>query len=191
MALRYFIIGGWIAALALAVSFLPPLAATASGGLSGLIPKNTAAAGAEADASRLFGAPLDAPVAVVQRDPHGMPKAALDRSVRQAIAVDRALSGLSGHQVQGAQAAAALAQAGYPNAAQVLAGPVSPGPPGGIQGLAGAFPVPNASGLIRGTREHSTTIITFLYFRTATSPRTASSSTTSAGRSSSPCSPSR
>lgn len=170
VALRYFIIGGWIAAMALAVVFLPPLAATASGGLAGLIPKNTAAAKAEAEAARLFGAPLDAPVAVVQRDPRGMPKAAMARSVRQAIDVDRALSGLSGHQAQGARAAAALARAGYPNAARVLAGPVGHGPPGGIPGLAGAFPLPNAPGrLIRGTREHSTTVITFLYFRPGTS----------------------
>jgi RND superfamily putative drug exporter len=169
VTLRYFIIGGWAAALALAVAFLPALAATASGGLSGLIPKNTAAAAAETEAARLFGAPLDAPVAVVQRDPHGMPKAALDRSVRQAIVVDRALSGSPGNPAQGAQAAAALAQAGYPNAAQILSGPVSPGPPGGIPGLAGVFPLPNASGLIRGAREHSTTVITFLYFRPSTS----------------------
>jgi RND superfamily putative drug exporter len=165
VALRYLIIGGWIAALALAFVFLPPLAAS-SGDLSGLIPANTAAARAEADAARLFGAPLDAPVAVVQRDPRGMPKAAIDRAVRQAIDVDRALSGRPGDQAQDAQAAAALAQAGYPDAAQVLAGPVSPGPPGGIPGLAGVVPIANASNqLIQGTREHSTTVITFLYFR--------------------------
>lgn len=169
VALRYLIIGGWIAALALAIVFLPPLAATSSGNLSGLIPANTAAARAEADAAKLFGAPLDPPVAVVQRDPRGMPKAALDRAVRQGIDVDRALSGRPGSQAQDAQAAAALAQAGYPDAAQALAGPVSPGPPGGIPGLAGAVPLPNVSGLIRGTREHSTTVITFLYFRPGTS----------------------
>ena len=53
--------------------------------------------------------------------------------------------------------------------AQLLTGPVSPGPPGGIPGLAGAFPLPNATGLLPGTAEHSTTIITFLYFRPGTS----------------------
>ena len=169
VALRWFIIGGWIAALALAVHFLPPLNATASGGLDALIPQNTPAASTEAEAVRLFGAPLDAPVAVVQRDARGMPKAALDRSVRQAIAVDQALSGQSSSQAQNAQAATALAEAGYPDAAQVAAGPVSPGPRGGIPGLAGAVPLPNASGLIRGTREHDTTVITFLYFRPGTS----------------------
>jgi RND superfamily putative drug exporter len=169
VALRYLIIGGWIAALALAVAFLPPLAATASGGLDALIPKNTPAASAEADAARLFGAPLDAPVAVVQRGAAGMPKAALDRAVRQAIVVDQALSRLPGNQAQDAQAATALAEAGYPDAAQVAAGPVSPGPPGGIAGLAGAVPVANVPGLIRGTREHDTTVITFLYFKPGTS----------------------
>ena len=169
VALRFFIIGGWIAALALAVAFLPPLAATASGGLDALIPKNTPAASAEADAARIFGAPIDAPVAVVQRDRRGMPKAALDRSVRQAIAVDQALSRLPGNQAQDAQAATALAEAGYADAAQIAAGPVSSGPPGGIPGLAGAVPVPNISGLIRGTREQSTAVITFLYFKPGTS----------------------
>ncbi len=169
VALRFFIIGGWIAALALAVHFLPPLTATASGGLDALIPANTPAASAEADAARLFGAPLDAPVAVVQRDARGMPKAALDRSVRQAITVDQALSGHPGNQAQDAQAATALAEAGYPDAAQAAAGPVSPGPPGGIPGLAGAVPLPNVPGLIRGTREQSTTVITFLYFQPGTS----------------------
>jgi hypothetical protein len=44
-----------------------------------------------------------------------------------------------------------------------------PGPPGGIAGLAGAFPLPNTAGLLVGTAEHSTTIITFLYFQPGTS----------------------
>jgi RND superfamily putative drug exporter len=169
VSLRYFVIGGWIAALVLGFAFLPPLAATASGGLSSLVPANTAAARAEADATRLFGAPLEAPVAIVQRNPDGMPTAAQDRAVRQAIVVDRELAGRPGQLAQAAQAAAALTRAGYPSAAQVLTGPVSPGPPGGIAGLAGVLPLPNTAGLLRGTREHSTTVITFLYFRPGTS----------------------
>ena len=71
--------------------------------------------------------------------------------------------------VQLATAAAALARAGHPDAARILSGPVSPGPPGGIPGLAGAFPLPNAAGLLRGTNEQSTTVITFLAFRPGTS----------------------
>ena len=118
--------------------FLPPLSATSSGGLSNLIPPGSAAARAEADVAHLFGFPIDAAVAIVQRDPHGMPAVVRDRALRQAIAVDRRLSGQSDGQL--ATAAAALARAGHPDAARILSGPVSPGPPGGIPGLAGDGP---------------------------------------------------
>ncbi len=168
ISLRYFIAGAWGAAVVLAILFLPPLSAT-SGGLSDLIPPGSAAAHAEGDAARLFGFPIDAAVAIVQRDPHGMPAATRDRAVRQAIAVDRQLSGRPGQPAQLAAAAAALAKAGQPDAAQALSGPVSPGPPGGIAGLAGAFPLPNSAGLLHGTNEQSTTVITFLYFQPGTS----------------------
>jgi putative drug exporter of the RND superfamily len=167
VSLRYLIVGGWAAAVVLAIMFLPPLSATSSGGLSDLIPPGSAAAHAEADAAHLFGFPIDAAVAIVQRDPHGMPTATRDRAIRQAVAVDRRLSGQSEGQL--AVAAAALAQAGQPEAARILSGPVNPGPPGGIPGLAGAFPLPNAAGLLRGTNEQSTTVITFLDFRPGTS----------------------
>ena len=171
VSLRYLVVGGWAAAVVLAIMFLPPLSATSSGGLSNLIPPGSAAARAEADVARLFGFPIDAAVAIVQRDPHGMPAVVRDRALRQAIAVDRRLSGQSDGQSDGqlATAAAALARAGHPDAARILSGPVSPGPPGGIPGLAGAFPLPNAAGLLRGTNEQSTTVITFLAFRPGTS----------------------
>ena len=167
VSLRYLVVGGWAAAVVLAIMFLPPLSATSSGGLSNLIPPGSAAARAEADVAHLFGFPIDAAVAIVQRDPHGMPAVVRDRALRQAIAVDRRLSGQSGGQL--GTAAAALARAGHPDAARILSGPVSPGPPGGIPGLAGAFPLPNAAGLLRGTNEQSTTVITFLAFRPGTS----------------------
>ena len=167
VSLRYLIVGGWVAAVVLAVMFLPPLSATSSGGLSNLISPGSAAAHAESDATRLFGFPIDAAVAVVQRDPHGMPAATRDRAIRQAIAVDRRLLGQSTARL--ATAAAALASAGQPDAARILSGPDSPGPPGGIPGLAGAFPLHNTAGLLRGTNEQSTTVITFLYFRPGTS----------------------
>ena len=171
VSLRYLIVGGWAAAVVLGVIFLPPLSATSSGGLSDLIPPGSAAAHAEGDAARLFGFPIDAAVAIVQRDPHGMPAATRDRAIRQAVALDQRLSGQSTGQSTGqlATAAAALAAAGQPEVARILSGPVSPGPPGGIPGLAGAYPLPNAAGLLRGTNEQSTTVITFLYFRPGTS----------------------
>ena len=81
--------------------------------------------------------------------------------------MDRRLSGQSTGQL--AAAAAALASAGQPDVARILSGPVSPGPPGGIPGLAGAYPLPNTAGLLRGTNEQSTTVITFLSFRPGTS----------------------
>src|SRR5258705_12685686 len=118
--------------------FLPPLSATSSGGLSDLIPPGSTAAHAEADAARLFGFPIDAALAVVQRDPHGMPAATRDRAIRQAVAVDRRLSGQSEGPL--AAAAAALAHAGQPDAARILSGPGRPGPPASIPGPAGAFP---------------------------------------------------
>ena len=167
VSLRYVIVAGWVAAVVLAVVLLPPLNAT-SGGLTGLIPPGSAAAHAEADASKLFGYPIDAAVAVVQRDPRGMAVATRDRAIRQAIAVDRGLSGQPGALASAAQAAAVLAKAGQPELAQILSGPVSPGPPGGIGGLAAAFPLPNTGGLLPGTGERSTTVITFLYFRAGT-----------------------
>ncbi len=169
VSLRYLIIGGWCAAVVAAILYLPPLNAASSGGLTDLIPPGSAAAHAEADATRLFGFPLDAGVAIVQRDPHGMPTATQDRAVRQAIAVDRGLAGQSAQLAELASSAAALAKASQANVAQALTGPVSPGPPGGIPGLAGAFPLPNTSGLLHGTQERSTTVITFLFFRPGTS----------------------
>src|SRR5689334_18837766 len=149
--------------------FLPPLSASSTGGLSQLVPPGSAAARAEADAARLFGFPIDAAVAVVQRDPHGLPAATRDRALRQALSADRQLPGQPDRSTQLARAAAALAAAGQAEAARILGGPPSPGPRGGIPGLAGAFPLPNAAGLLKGTNERSTTVITFLYFRPGTS----------------------
>ena len=87
VGLRYLIVGAWAAAVVLAILFLQPLSAASSTGLSDLIPPGSAAAHAESDAARLFGFPIDAAVAIVQRDPQGMPAATRDRAIRQAIAV--------------------------------------------------------------------------------------------------------
>ena len=112
VSLRYLIVLGWAAVVVLAIMFLPPLNASSTGGLSQLIPPGSAAARAQSDAARLFGFPIDAAVAVVQRDPHGLPAATRDRALHQALSVDRQLPGLSGRSGQFAQAAAALAATG-------------------------------------------------------------------------------
>ena len=115
VSLRLVIIAGWAAAVAAAIIFLPPLN-PATGGLSELIPPGSPAAHAEADAARLFGFPLDAGVAVVQRDPRGLPTATQLRAVRQALAADRETTD------------------------RETADRGTAGPAGGISGLAGAFP---------------------------------------------------
>jgi hypothetical protein len=52
VSLRYLIVGGWAAAVVLAIMFLPPLSATSSGGLSNLIPPGSAAARARSRSLR-------------------------------------------------------------------------------------------------------------------------------------------
>jgi putative drug exporter of the RND superfamily len=130
VAARYVILLAWIAAAAAATLYLPPL--TASGNVNGLIPPGAPALRAEYDAARIFGLPLTAQVAVVQRDPRGFSVALQEHAARQAAALD------TGH-----------------------GGP--------IPGLAAAVPVANTGGAFPGSRERSTTIITFLYFRPGTS----------------------
>ena len=117
VGLRWFIIAGWAAAVAAAIVFLPPLNAGSSG-LTNLVPPGSAAAHAESDATRLFGFPIDAAVAIVQRNPHGLTTATLDRSVRQAIAVDRTLASQSSQFAQTAAAAGALAKAAQTGSTQ-------------------------------------------------------------------------
>ena len=168
VGLRYIIVGAWAAAVVLAILFLPPLNA-ASGGLSDLIPPGSAAAHAESDAARLFGFPIDAAVAIVQRDPHGMPAATRDRAVRQAIAVDRQLS------------VGPVSWPSWPRPLRRWPRPASRTPPRlsaarsarGRRAASAGWPersrCPTPPGLLHGTNEQSTTVITFLYFRPGTS----------------------
>jgi putative drug exporter of the RND superfamily len=169
VGLRYPILLGWIAAVVAAVMFLPPLAS--SGGLTNLIPAGSPAARAESDATRLFGFPLDAGVAVVQRDPRGLPSATEDAAIRAAISVDEG---------QSAELARELSQASLGLVS------IPPDRDTGIPGLMAAVPLPSATGLLSGkaatpasaasaaaaaaaANGRSTTLITFLYFSGGTS----------------------
>ena len=67
VGMRYLVLLGWLAAVALAVLYLPSL--SAAGGVGDLVPNGSAALRAEADATRLFRVPMSAPVAVVQAEP--------------------------------------------------------------------------------------------------------------------------
>jgi putative drug exporter of the RND superfamily len=139
VGLRFPLILGWAAAVAAAVLFLPPL--PSSGGLANLIPAGSAAAHADADATRLFGYPLEAGVAIVQRDPHGLPPSVVETTAHAAVGYDRhpSIPGL-------------VAVVPVPNGAGVSAVPVTASPIG-------------AAGLLAGARQHTSTIVTYLDFR--------------------------
>jgi RND superfamily putative drug exporter len=137
VGLRFPIIAAWAAAVVAAVLLLPPL--PTSGGLSDLIPAGSPAAQADATAARLFGYPLEAGIAIVQRDPRGLPSSAVDKAARAAQAYDRhaSIPGL-------------LAVVPIPNGA-------------GIPAAISVSPA-SAAALLNRVRGHTSTIVTFLEF---------------------------
>jgi RND superfamily putative drug exporter len=140
VGLRFPIVLGWAAAVVVAVLLLPPL--PSSGGLSDLIPAGSPAAQADASAARLFGYPLEAGVAIVQRDPRGLPSSAVNQAARAAEKYDR--------------------QASIPGLLAVVPIPNGAGIPAAI----GVSPA-SAAALLARVRGHTTTIVTFLEFSPA------------------------
>jgi len=120
------------------VMFLPPL--PSSGGLPNLIPAGSPAAHADADAARLFGYPLEAGVAIVQRDPRGLPPSVVDTTAHAALAYDR--------------------KASIPGLLAVIPVPNGVGMSPTITGSPIA-----AAGLLAGVRRTTSTIVTYLEFR--------------------------
>jgi len=139
VGLRFPLIVGWAVAVAAAVLFLPPL--PSSGGLADLIPAGSAAAHADADATRLFGYPLEAGVAIVQRDSRDLPPAVVEKTAHEAVSYDQSPS------IPGLVAVVPI-----PNGAGVSA-PAAPSSP-----LA-------AAALLAGAQRHTSTIVTYLDFR--------------------------
>ncbi|HEX4292394.1 MAG TPA: MMPL family transporter, partial [Trebonia sp.] len=127
----------WAAAVVAAVLLLPPL--PSSGGLSDLIPAGSTAAQADATAARLFGYPLEAGIAIVQRDPHGLPSSAVNKAARAAQTYDR--------------------QAGIPGLLAVIPIPNGAGIPEAI-----SVSPASAASLLARVRGHTSTIVTFLEF---------------------------
>ena len=140
VGLRFPLILGWAVAVAAAVLFLPPLPSSGDG-LADLIPAGSAAAHADADATRLFGYPLEAGVAIVQRDPRDLPPSVVETTARAAVGYDRR-PGIPG----------LLAVVPVPNGAGVPAPAVTASPVG-------------AAGLLAGAKQHTSTIVTYLDFR--------------------------
>jgi putative drug exporter of the RND superfamily len=139
VGLRFPLILGWAAAVVVAVLFLPPL--SSAGGLADLIPAGSAAVHADADATRLFGYPLEAGVAIVQRDPRDLPPSVVKTTARAAVGYDRS-PGIPG----------LLAVVPVPNGAGVPAPAVTASPVG-------------VAGLLAGAKQHTSTIVTYLDFR--------------------------
>jgi putative drug exporter of the RND superfamily len=139
VGLRFPLILGWAVAVVAAVLFLPPL--PSSGGLADLIPAGSAAAHADADATRLFGYPLETGVAIVQRDARGLPPSAVQTAAHAAVGYDRS-PGIPG----------LLAVVPVPNGAGVTAPAFTASPIG-------------AAGLLAGAQRHTSTIVTYLDFR--------------------------
>jgi putative drug exporter of the RND superfamily len=87
VALRHVIPLAWIAAVVWASLTLPDLASAPTAPLEDLAAKNGAASQAQSRSIELFGFPLAADTAVVQRDPGGLPRAAQERQLLAARAV--------------------------------------------------------------------------------------------------------
>jgi RND superfamily putative drug exporter len=138
VGLRFPLLLGWAAAVVGAALFLPAL--PSSGGLSYLLPTGSPAARADADAAQLFGYPLEAGIAIVQRDPPGLPPPVVDKTARAALDYDR--------------------HAAIPGLVAVI--PV----PNGVITLPANFPpVSAAAGLLSGVAKNTSTIVTYLEFQ--------------------------
>ena len=96
---RYVIVGGWIVLVAGAVLLLPDIGEAGGGGFAGLVPEDSPVIQAEIRSATEFGFPVLSRIAIVQRDPHGLPP------LTQANVVARALR---------------LTQHGYPGYEQIL-----------------------------------------------------------------------
>ena len=80
---RWVVVLGWVAAVVAATALLPDIR-TSQGGLGGLLPAESPAIQAEARTYELFDLPVLARLAVVQRDPAGLPPEVQVNTVRTA-----------------------------------------------------------------------------------------------------------
>ncbi|HVM16929.1 MAG TPA: MMPL family transporter [Gaiellaceae bacterium] len=87
VTLRYPILAAWAAGAALAVLYLPAVGEGGAADYEGLVAQGSEAVAAERRAAQLFDLPLPARALVVQRDPNGLSRPALEAAVDRAAAV--------------------------------------------------------------------------------------------------------
>ncbi|HET7572671.1 MAG TPA: MMPL family transporter [Gaiellaceae bacterium] len=78
-----------LAGAAAAYRYLPSIAEAPTATTENLLPSNPKALQVERESTRLFGAPLLTPYAVVQRNPNGLSRAVQEQTVRKAAKVDQ------------------------------------------------------------------------------------------------------
>jgi RND superfamily putative drug exporter len=88
VALRFLILPAWIAAAAAAVTYLPSFNTAAASGLGAIVPEHSAAVDTERRSLHEFAVPLLSRIAVVQRDPQGLPLLTQLRAVARAALID-------------------------------------------------------------------------------------------------------
>ncbi len=88
VALRFLILPAWIAAAVAAVTYLPAFDTSAASGLGAIVPEHSAAIDTEKRSLREFDLPVLSRIAVVQRNPRGLPLLTQLRAVARAVQID-------------------------------------------------------------------------------------------------------
>jgi hypothetical protein len=86
--LRVFLAAGWVVLAVLLFLFAPGLSTLPGANVNFLIPKHTRAVKIEERSLQLFRVPLFSEIAVVQRDPEGLPATVEQATVRRAAELD-------------------------------------------------------------------------------------------------------
>jgi RND superfamily putative drug exporter len=87
--LRLLVVPAWILAAFVATTHLPSFANRPASETGGLVPTNSKSLTVERQGVAAFGSPLLSRVAVVQRDPSGLPSGVQERALRRAMRIDR------------------------------------------------------------------------------------------------------
>src|SRR5205814_5474803 len=88
VALRFLILPAWIVAAVAAVDYLPAFNTQSASGLGAIVPEHSVAIDTEKRSLREFDFPVLSRIAVVQRNPHGLPPLTQLRVIARAVQLD-------------------------------------------------------------------------------------------------------